>query len=554
MTLSNTIKAGFAAITVLLVITALVSIKGVSSIGHELKEIADYQVPLNNLVIELEKDILKEEVLTYELILESKDISSQSFKKFESELEVVREDIDVKLQLISPLIKKALTHIKGNDEVKAKYKEIDGHIIQIASIQKEFSDYLKKFTNDLKTGSKEHLVQEREKIKFDIQKMEMEIVSISKIIEHLLDNSTHTALSDEESLLLTTIVLAGIAIMFAIFITFYIVSTFNKSLGRLELYITEVGDTKDLSKQMVIEGDREIDRMGKNLNQLISLFQKLIEDAKQSSNENASISHELSTTSFEVGNNVESSVDIIDNATSQAHGVMVEIETAINEARETKIDIEQASSNLNIARNEIIKLTEQVQKSAHVEIELAQKMQTLSGDAEQVKSILDVISDIADQTNLLALNAAIEAARAGEHGKGFAVVADEVRQLAERTQRSLAEINTTISIIVQSIVDTSEQMNINSKDIQALSDTARDVEEKINITTTLVLDATSATQKSVSNCEKTGKNVNTMVKKIEEINSISASSARSVEEIAGASEHLNKMTEELNVQLELFKT
>jgi methyl-accepting chemotaxis protein len=97
-------------------------------------------------------------------------------------------------------------------------------------------------------------------------------------------------------------------------------------------------------------------------------------------------------------------------------------------------------------------------------------------------------------------------------------------------------------------------MNRNSKEIQALSETASDVEEKINTTTSLVFEATNATQKTVDDFEKTGKHVDGMVKKIEEINRISSSSARSVEEIAGASEHLNKMTEELNAQLEIFKT
>lgn len=123
---------------------------------------------------------------------------------------------------------------------------------------------------------------------------------------------------------------------------------------------------------------------------------------------------------------------------------------------------------------------ERIHNIAHKENDMVESLQTLVVNANETKTILATIGDIAEQTNLLALNAAIEAARAGEHGRGFAVVADEVRKLAERTQKSLAETSATTNVLIQSISDSSDALNKNASDVNDISSEVGLISDKMD--------------------------------------------------------------------------
>lgn len=318
----------------------------------------------------------------------------------------------------------------------------------------------------------------------------------------------------------------------------------------LEDKIKEIS-SGNLTVEMVTDNEKSAVGLLKTASENI---RNLINDAKRLSSENLSIAYELSTTSLNTGENIERSSKIVDETTQQATNIKDQVLSSIQEAKDGKKDMEDANKGINQANLAISELNGRIQTSVQAGLELANKISILSQDAEQVKGVLSVISDVADQTNLLALNAAIEAARAGEHGRGFAVVADEVRKLAERTQSSLVEINATINVIVQAINDTSERMNENSKQIDELRLVADDAKNKIVSMGISMSKAIEMSDKTVNDYIKTGENITQIIQAMTNINDVSSQNAKSVEEIATAANHLSTMTENLNNKLSTFRT
>ncbi len=364
--------------------------------------------------------------------------------------------------------------------------------------------------------------------------------------------------NDRQIASMQNVLLVALAVVVVAFIVILIVFFQKEILNPLSLLKNRIaslvsGD-KDLTIRLDDKKGDEFASTAKEVNNFVSMVQSTINKVKSIATRNAQISSVITSSSDEMAKSAEAERAIVVETTQKSNSVKTLLSRAAEASKVTQQNIIGANKELDEAQKSLLHLIGKVEGYIELEHDASSRLIELRGEASDVKDILGMIKDIAEQTNLLALNAAIEAARAGEHGRGFAVVADEVRKLAERTQKSLLDIEVSVNTIVQSINDVSDQIVDNAQNMNELTAISNDAQRKIDLTSKDMQTTVEVAKKSYQDSLDMIDEIEWIIKKIDNINEASLENSKNIDVINNNSQELREVAESLLVQINEFKS
>jgi len=546
------IKAKISMVIGTLIVALLINV-GFSSykmqqIGEEITSIAEEDIPLVRLITEitlnqLEQTILFERALRLGTEMEYDPQVKSQIKGITVKFDHHSEDIAKEIEIGISISTRVLQHANNAE----KSREFN-HVIEVLEAVNQQHEEFEKHAHDafklINQGQIIQALKLSHEIEKEEEKLQHELTALLIEIEKFTQKAIIQAEHDEKSAAKWQIIIIIISLLSGLPLAYVVTSGILRGLNKAVFLANHVA-AGDLTHNIHFV---RTDEIGKLLTSLMSMqdnLRSLVGNMDESSSQLAAASEELSVITQDTNQALMQQTTEIQMVATAMNEMTATVQEVARNATSTSSSSNSAS-NESSAGSSIVQDTVNSIKSLAKDVEqAADVIHKLEADSVNIATVLDVIKSIAEQTNLLALNAAIEAARAGEQGRGFAVVADEVRTLASRTQQSTTEIEAMIEMLqkgTHSAVDVMESGQARAKNcVQKATEAGAalgNITNSVNNISDMNIQIASAAEEQTSVAEEINRNISNISEATDRTN-------RSATETSTASEELAHMASRL---------